>query len=220
MVDKNRTKSLREESGMVVFSDPLTSFLYQLMRDEVPCGTVEKIVQDVISEGSEEGEEILYTNGYLAKYANNLAELIKNSGKVKLKNALDNIFITEEERIKKEVQKVQKTRVLKNLEEKINNMKAKAVDKDGIKMVTIDDAKTMVNKLQETGGLSEAEAARINGELDDVREGVEERQREEAQEIEELNEEDIVEIIIDDESLDDNADMKEIDNILADIIEE
>jgi len=45
-------------------ADPLTSFLYLLMRDHLPVGTVVKLIAD-----SSTGESCIFTNGHLAQFA-------------------------------------------------------------------------------------------------------------------------------------------------------
>lgn len=60
---------LRQESGQVILDSKVASFLYELMRDEVPAGKVEAIVRN-----SEGYNNILACNGYLARYANLLAK--------------------------------------------------------------------------------------------------------------------------------------------------
>lgn len=64
-------KQLKEESGNVVYDDRLVSFLYSLLRDRLPAGVVEELVRD------SQGIPVEYTNGYLAKYAKNLADRLK-----------------------------------------------------------------------------------------------------------------------------------------------
>lgn len=221
--NSDRTKELREESGRVAFTDPLTSFLYQLMRDEVPCGTIETIVKDVISEGN---VEIIFTNGYLAKYANNLAELIRNAGQIKLKSALEEIFTVEEKQVDNYKQVIDESAdnvipseeidncALSQLEENIKDTDT-PLDSQEIKMVTIDEAKGMVSKLQEMGGISANELERINNELDEVREEIEEIQKEEAEDVDDQD----IEIIIDDFP-NEIISMDDIDKILGNIIKE
>ena len=63
-------EQLRLDSGKINYSDKLTMFLYLLMRDHLDTGTVETLVREV--QIATEGIE--YTNGWLAQYANNLAE--------------------------------------------------------------------------------------------------------------------------------------------------
>lgn len=65
-------EELREASGKVSFEGRITSFLYVLMRDHLPAGTLEEIVRD-----SEKCDEFEYTNGWLAQYANNLAKRLE-----------------------------------------------------------------------------------------------------------------------------------------------
>ena len=64
------TARLREQSGQVKCTGRLISFLYTLMRDEITPGKLEALVQVTESEGDCKN---LYTNGWLAKYAENLA---------------------------------------------------------------------------------------------------------------------------------------------------
>ena len=88
MKNKERNQELREASGAVTFSDPLTSFLYTLMRDELAAGTVERLVRDAV-----DGDEVtVFTNGWLANYANNLAGRLQNANSIRLQRALDQAF--------------------------------------------------------------------------------------------------------------------------------
>ena len=52
-------------------NDPLVSFLYSLLRDYLPAGEVEKLVQETTKDTT------VFTNGYLAEYAKDLAERLK-----------------------------------------------------------------------------------------------------------------------------------------------
>lgn len=65
----NRVDELREISGEVDDDRKLVSFLYQLMRDHVPPGVVEEILLDCMHDGTVE-----YTNGWLARHAQNIAD--------------------------------------------------------------------------------------------------------------------------------------------------
>lgn len=60
--------ALRDRSGGVKFGCALTSFLYELMRNTVTPGVVEKTVQSTSS------GETTYSNGWLAQYANDVAK--------------------------------------------------------------------------------------------------------------------------------------------------
>lgn len=63
---------LRERSGSIdIQGDKLTSFLYDLLRDHLPSGTVENLVR----EASE--PDVSYANGYLALYAHDLANRLR-----------------------------------------------------------------------------------------------------------------------------------------------
>jgi hypothetical protein len=73
----SRTNELRKESGKVTSNDELVAFLYVLMRDHLPCGQVEQIIQDNILAQKE--EKITFSNGYLANYAKNLANILRRN---------------------------------------------------------------------------------------------------------------------------------------------
>jgi hypothetical protein len=66
-------EDLRKRSGEISSADPLVGFLYDLIRGHLPAGVVEKLVMDNTT-----GEEMLFTNGWLANYAKDLAERLKN----------------------------------------------------------------------------------------------------------------------------------------------
>lgn len=59
----------RERSGTVQDDSPLVSFLYELMRDHLTPGKLEAMVRDCLHP-----QCTVYTNGYLAKYAQDLAK--------------------------------------------------------------------------------------------------------------------------------------------------
>ena len=65
----NENSRLRDRSGNVIDNDPLTSFLYDLLRDHVNPSTVEKLVRDSRADSA----PFVYSNGYLARYAQDLA---------------------------------------------------------------------------------------------------------------------------------------------------
>lgn len=68
-----KTIAMRERSGTVVIDSSLVSFLYELMRDHLSVGVVERIVQT-----SEDASKVTYTNGWLAQYAEDLANRLKD----------------------------------------------------------------------------------------------------------------------------------------------
>jgi hypothetical protein len=70
----DRMSALRERSGQVRSDDPLVSFLYQLMRDHLASGVVEGLMGDA------EKQPILFTNGWLANYAKDIAERLRKKG--------------------------------------------------------------------------------------------------------------------------------------------
>lgn len=71
---KRENEALRARSGSVDVHGRLVAFLYTLMRDEVPPGTVERIVRD------SRDPDCQYTNGWLAKYAEDLANRLQDPG--------------------------------------------------------------------------------------------------------------------------------------------
>jgi hypothetical protein len=66
-------QALRKRSGEVSLDgSKLTSFLYQLMRDHVPAGVVEQLVCDA------KDADVSYSNGWLAKYAKDVADRLSS----------------------------------------------------------------------------------------------------------------------------------------------
>lgn len=71
-------EQLRTRSGRVVFpGDRLTSFLYDLLRDDVSPGRLERLVRDAAPDCS-------YTNGYLANYARDAADRLRDTPQAEL----------------------------------------------------------------------------------------------------------------------------------------
>ena len=62
---------LRAATGKVTSTDPMVAFLYELMRDHLPLGKVEELVRNSPK------MEYVFTNGFLANYAKDLAERLK-----------------------------------------------------------------------------------------------------------------------------------------------
>lgn len=54
--------------------DPLVSLLYHIMRDRVPCGEMEQILQDRVLVPEKEAQ---YCNGFLAGYAEDIAQRLR-----------------------------------------------------------------------------------------------------------------------------------------------
>jgi len=67
--------ALRDRSGAVDSTDPLVSFLYILLRDHVPAGVVEGIVQNHVAVAG--GHEAEFCNGFIASYAKDVAERLR-----------------------------------------------------------------------------------------------------------------------------------------------
>ena len=67
-------EKMRNMSGNVRSADKMVIFLYTLMRDEIPSGKIEEIIQEI----DDMQGEVLFTNGWLAKYAINIAGRLKS----------------------------------------------------------------------------------------------------------------------------------------------
>ena len=70
-LQKHGVERMRERSGEVTISSPLVCFLYLLLRQGMPAGAVEELVMEAEVAGN---AEVDYTNGWLAKYADDLAK--------------------------------------------------------------------------------------------------------------------------------------------------
>jgi hypothetical protein len=69
-------ESLREASGRFQSSRPLVGFLYGLMRDLLPTGKIAELCREAV-----ETAAATYTNGFLARYAEHIAdELVPEQG--------------------------------------------------------------------------------------------------------------------------------------------
>lgn len=68
----NTMDQIRVRSGSVTIDCKLTSFLYTLMRDHVQPGDIEEIMLNHISDDTVE-----YSNGWLARYAEDIAQRLK-----------------------------------------------------------------------------------------------------------------------------------------------
>jgi len=150
-----RTEELRSLTGKITSTDPLVDFFYLLMRDELPAGKVERLVRDSINPVGK--EETVFTNGWLAQYAKNLADLIRGSElKDLLKDLVEEKAISDENLIRLE-------------EEIIRSSKDPHYQEEKSVSSTIEDTKNVVEQLRISGGISEEEAERIEKELEDMR---------------------------------------------------
>jgi hypothetical protein len=71
--DNPHNMELRKISGEIDINSKLVSFLYTLMRDHLTPGVIEELVRDAqCGDG-----DCFYTNGWLAKYADYLANKLK-----------------------------------------------------------------------------------------------------------------------------------------------
>lgn len=63
---KEEIKNLRERSGTITSNSKAVAFVYELLRDHLSAGTIERCVLNSTGPNT---EEFIFTNGYLAKYA-------------------------------------------------------------------------------------------------------------------------------------------------------
>lgn len=155
MDDKQRIEELREISGHISYSDPLTDFLYLLMRNELAAGKVEEMVREAINTAGK--QECIYTNGWLAQYAHNLAELLKNAHNGLLDAAVKDKTLNEKE--------------IEELEKQIENAYKKDKSEESITS-TIEDVKNVVEQLRISGGLTDYDAKQIEEDLKNVSVGL------------------------------------------------
>jgi len=77
-MSEKRSKHMTElarRSGDVHTDDALVCFLYLLMRDHLPGGVVEQLAMDACK-----AADAKYTNGWVAKYAIDLADRLRAPG--------------------------------------------------------------------------------------------------------------------------------------------
>ena len=65
--------NLSNESGNIVIKNKLASFIYVLLRDYITPGKIEDIISNNTS-----NKRVKYSNGWLAKYAENIANRLKS----------------------------------------------------------------------------------------------------------------------------------------------
>lgn len=71
-IEDQENVALRERSGAIESKDQLVAFLYDLMRDHLPIGTVETLVR-----GQKGYKSFTFTNGWLAKIAEDMANRLR-----------------------------------------------------------------------------------------------------------------------------------------------
>ncbi len=70
-------KKMREESGGFQSEDPIVSLFYIMMRDGIVSpGELERLVCELENEHEDDRSISIYTNGWLAKYAQYLSSRI------------------------------------------------------------------------------------------------------------------------------------------------
>lgn len=76
--NERHNDELRRDSGTVLSDDPFVSLFYGLLREVVPAGVLESQVQIVLDE-RQKGGDVVFTNGYLANYAQNIVKRLRES---------------------------------------------------------------------------------------------------------------------------------------------
>lgn len=74
---KQQMNAMRTRSGTVTIDCKLTAFLYDLMRDHLSAGAMEKLLAQSVD------GPVIYTNGWLAQYAADIAARLKETDTVK-----------------------------------------------------------------------------------------------------------------------------------------
>jgi len=85
-IDKN-VERMRKASGRIDDSRLIVAFLYTLMRDLVPPGRIEHMMLEVSNAHDYDKSEFTkneYTNGWLAQYAQDVAQRLTENRKTKL----------------------------------------------------------------------------------------------------------------------------------------
>ncbi len=80
---------MREASGSVDSNNLLIIFLYTLLRDEVTPGRIEKLL-DSINTGATEWQ---FTNGWLARYAEDLAQRLTPPGRERRDELVESVVL-------------------------------------------------------------------------------------------------------------------------------
>lgn len=68
-MNKKLNDELRERSGTVTDDRPLVEFIYGLIRDHLSAGQVEDLIRQLTAPQ----KTVVYTNGFIAKYAQDVA---------------------------------------------------------------------------------------------------------------------------------------------------
>ncbi|MFA5023390.1 MAG: hypothetical protein WC523_00335 [Patescibacteria group bacterium] len=149
--DEARTKELRDITGHITYDDPLVDFFYLLMRDELPIGKVERLVRDSFNPPGK--GETVFTNGWLAQYSKNLADMIRNAHQGDVLDVVthDNVDLSKME------------------QEIIDSCKEGSEEQDqNTAGSSIEDAKNKIEQLRLDGELSAEDAEKIGKELADM----------------------------------------------------
>jgi len=67
----NSIKEIRKRSGNIHSNNKVVAFVYELLRDHLPSADIEKCVLNSTGPNT---EEFIFTNGYLTKYAIDVAK--------------------------------------------------------------------------------------------------------------------------------------------------
>lgn len=69
-------KAMRERTGNVTSKDIFVGLVYNLLRDHIQPGELEKLVQDTLDHAD---QELHFTNGHLANYAKDIVWRLRSS---------------------------------------------------------------------------------------------------------------------------------------------
>jgi len=156
MTKEERMEKMRQISGAQTSSDPLVSFLYGLIRDHLPAGTVERMVLDV----EEELTTRLFSNGWLAQYAMNLADRLKNANVNQLAQEIEVVFGDGQEPNPSDKRPSFKKDVLEKIKQNIRDYELEEEETDDLGL-------SLVNELEASGQLPKEEADRLKKEIEE-----------------------------------------------------
>lgn len=74
-MSKKSSQRIRKASGKINSKSLLVAFLYTLIRDDVPPGRIEDIMQNITADIlNSKRHEFSYSNGWLASYCKDIAK--------------------------------------------------------------------------------------------------------------------------------------------------
>jgi len=159
-----QAQATRGTDGEPEFAGILTSFIYVLLRDHLPAGQVEQAVREVT-----DGNMVVFTDSFLAQYADSLSTTLKDVRVNALANALEKAFIGKEPEV--DIKTKLKTpqahfgddgEDLQNLQQRVDDAIDNMTEEDQTEWKEHkDDVLEEVPRNDEIGLLPNAEAANI-----------------------------------------------------------